>query len=131
MADENSRCKSNVNRFEGSETAEHLTERQLVDYVQQEIDPTNLHPVNSHLIACSDCAERLSALILFAAENDLLKTEEESVIDDFLTSSDYNLMKSSFIGRAIDTYKNKGFHLIKRFVRKRRRISFSFSFDIK
>jgi hypothetical protein len=86
---------------------QHISERQLVDYVQQRMVASELQPINSHLIECQKCAERLSSLILFAAENQLLKLEQENVIDRFLSSIDYDLLKYSFINRAIDSYRRK------------------------
>jgi hypothetical protein len=107
--------------------ASHISERQLVDYVQHEIKVDELHLINSHLIGCSDCAERLSSLILFAAENQLLKSEQENVIDNFLASPDYTLLKRSFIEHAVETYSRKGSKLIRRITG----ITFSFSFNIR
>src|SRR5438105_3475187 len=116
-----------MNDINGREFTFHLSENQLVDYVQQGTMVADLQMINSHLIECSRCTERLYSLILFAAENQLLRSEQEKVVDQFLKSRDYDLLKGSFISRAIEPYKRKSSRLFKRITG----ISLSFSFNIR
>ena len=121
------RAWSNMNNIDCNALTCHLSEQQLVDYVQQEMAASDLQRVNSHLVECRKCAEQLSSLILFAAENQLLKFEQEKVIDRFLTSADYNLLKDNFVDRAIESYKRRRSRILKRI----NGISLKLSFNIR
>ena len=116
-----------MKQIDGDGLTRHLDEQQLVDYVQQAMRACDLQQVNSHLVMCQKCAEQLSSLILFAAENQLLRSEQEKVLDQFLTSADYNLLKDSFISRAIESYKRRRSRILKRV----NGISLKFSFNIR
>ena len=87
----------------------------------------DLQQVNSHLVTCQKCAEQLSSLILFAAENQLLRSEQEKVLDQFFASADYNMLKNNFISRAIESYKGRRFRIWKRI----NGISLKFSLNIR
>ena len=118
-----------MSKIKGGEFGFHLSEQQLVEYVQQDIVASDLQIINLHLLECFVCAERLSLLILFAAENHLLQSEQERVIDRFLTSPDYDSLKGSFISRAIERYKRGGSRLLKRVTPRRFSTTFSFSLE--
>src|ERR1051326_9092519 len=118
-----------MNRLEGDGQDNHLSEQQLVEYVQQQTPAGDLPMVNLHLVECCRCSEWLSLLILFAAENNLLEKEQETLINKFLTSDDYNSIKDSFINCAIKNYKARGYRLLKRIVPRRFSISLNFSLE--
>lgn len=105
---------------------EHLSDKDLVEYIQKQLDPPVLQQANEHLVKCSNCGERLSLLILFEAENRGLEPLGEQQIEHYLASNKYQELKESFINEA-----TRRASVIKKIKPRSFRISFSFSFDIK
>lgn len=91
---------------------QHLTEQQLVDYLQQKQTP-EVSFVNSHLIKCDECTQRLSGLLLFALENQLLESKQDSILNQLLENTKYKVLQESFIKQAVASVK-KRFSLIKK-----------------
>lgn len=69
------------------EYAYHLNEKELVDYLEKKTKPLYLQLINDHLIQCNHCSTQLSLLILFAAENNLLDSQQDDVLDSMIFSN--------------------------------------------
>ena len=104
---------------------QHLTEQQLVDYLQQK-QCQELPMMNSHLVKCSECTQRLSALLLFALENKLLESKQDSILNQLLENTSYKVLQESFIKQATASVK-KRFSLIKKQLPNGITVTFSLS----
>ena len=86
----------------------HLTEQELIDYFQNKSLAADLPYLNAHLLKCSDCSERLLALIIFAIENKILNSKQSRIVDDYLESRDYDLFTKTFFRQVFTNFKNNG-----------------------